>query len=866
MSTENLWKEAAVLPDSFDEKKTLMETLLKRALKSLLDAARTQDILTVPYGRPEQPTPLLSLETFLKHGGLAEPTDGSVNDDPVFLYEYGFDPLHYVAEYLKFLHPDSIQRMRGVRADAIDFLRLRAGHAQTQLDCMDALQQLTRRLRSGVLWGPLVAPSTLPSAAPGSLVCACQTVKAGGDLVVEVSSDPTFATVDRAWTVAVQDATQVQKITLTNLEPSQTYYLRCHVRPAEVVEEQSGGGPVGEAGAADVAPPPAAEGGGEESAGGDGSTAAPAEAPPRPQEYQTCQFTVGPSDEDDAADPSPRPVQVVAVNARSAHLVSAPTDGPATVLTCLLGEVFPRTWSPTSSSSSSSADAGVADSDDDPTASDAAHYRRLIFHLHRYSHAFSSPSVLLRRSLMLLAWHDRTPGSDVLVGEEEAAIKRFVSDYGKYQKKYGGKSGAKAAAAAKNKRGLTGGDKGGANGNATPPAPKLQRPELSVAVTALLQGLPLEMEVGTAAAATGSGEDAGGAASAARISTAMRQLYSTQMLGPKVQVVVLDHRRGYLGKEQVAWLTDTLKTSPAPWKIILTGAPCGAHMTTIASPTEAATDEDVADAFGAADEAAGETKGGDEVEDVVAPFEASDSAGAGGPTVKMSLPPPLEAGGHDEAGRYKLSLAGVIAELQKAAIAEKQKNAPEQASEAAAENVAAVEDGRSSVYIESGIVILSSGACVPEDRAGALAGLPVAADAPHFAALYDPQACGTAFCMELCVGGGEPFSAADLKLPPSMQHVASRPDDTPMPDSHRSAIDDAGSAGLPTSLQPVLLPSLGAQLLFGLDAADNDASLAAAATLNSDGSSLELKLMRVDGNGAPSAPFFTCTLRCNASP
>ena len=105
MSTEDLWKEVDTLPPSFEDKKILLHGLLKRAIDGLLTEVRKQNILTAPYGRPEQPTPLLSLEQFLKTGGLSEPLnmdDGDNNgtDEPIFSYEYGFDPLIYLADYL----------------------------------------------------------------------------------------------------------------------------------------------------------------------------------------------------------------------------------------------------------------------------------------------------------------------------------------------------------------------------------------------------------------------------------------------------------------------------------------------------------------------------------------------------------------------------------------------------------------------------------------------------------------------------------------------------------------------------------------------------------------------------------------------
>ena len=507
MSTEDLWKEADALPTAFAEKKTLLHGLLKRAIDGLLTEVRKQNILAAPYGRPEQPTPLLSLEQFLKTGGLSEPlnmdgTNGT--DEPIFSYEYGFDPLIYLADYLKFLHPENIKNMRDVRGQAIDFLRFRAAHAQVQMDGLRDLQELTRRLQSGILWGPLVSPSTLPSST--GMVVACKAVKDdGSDVIVEVAQDSLFAQIERTWTQRVDDALQVQKLVLDNLEPGRTYYLRCRLRSrsdreaedaavaATGAEETKESDSIQEDGKNDALAVPSqspaienesAAGGLGDLVSGDGAAAVTAEELQPPPSggtqfyYQYCQFTMSPLDDPSDIDNNNNnnnKVIVAAVNARSAHLaMAAATAGAkdAAVTSCFLGEVFP------------SSDAAAA-------AASTTFYQRFTFLLHRYSRAFASPEGVLRNSPLLMAWHDRSAQSDMWLGDEEAAIKRFISDYGKYNKKVGGGKGKGASSPTARKKSTT------ANGDnaadATPVPPTLERPELSPSMMALLQALPLEV-------------------------------------------------------------------------------------------------------------------------------------------------------------------------------------------------------------------------------------------------------------------------------------------------------------------------------------------------------------------------------------
>ena len=114
------------MPGTFEGKKALSESFLRRAIQGLLIESRERKVLRAPFGRPIQPSPLLNLSEFLNCGGLEEPSDGSVNDDPVFSYDYGFDPLQYLADYLKFLHPSNIKRMKDERNKIAERLHFRA--------------------------------------------------------------------------------------------------------------------------------------------------------------------------------------------------------------------------------------------------------------------------------------------------------------------------------------------------------------------------------------------------------------------------------------------------------------------------------------------------------------------------------------------------------------------------------------------------------------------------------------------------------------------------------------------------------------------------------------------------------------------
>jgi hypothetical protein len=112
MIPESISEQVDELPATFHERKLLSESLLKRALKGLLIEIIERKILQPPYGRPDQPNPLVKLSEFLESGGLIESKDGAIDDVPLFSYDYGFDPLQYLADYLRVLHPHNIRNIK----------------------------------------------------------------------------------------------------------------------------------------------------------------------------------------------------------------------------------------------------------------------------------------------------------------------------------------------------------------------------------------------------------------------------------------------------------------------------------------------------------------------------------------------------------------------------------------------------------------------------------------------------------------------------------------------------------------------------------------------------------------------------------
>ena len=384
-----------------------------------------------------------------------------------------------------------------------------------------------------------------------------------------------------------------------------------------------------------------------------------------------------------------------------------------------------------------------------------------------------------------------------------------------------------------------------------------------------MKALPVDLDVGD----KGDGQE----------ESAIRQIYSTSMLGPHVQLFVLDYRRGYLGREQVTWLTEALTNSSARFKVILSGTPFGVSTTRTREPGESfIVESGEVSAVAFAIQGGGEDIAGAAAQ--AAALVAASTATAGQPpaTVSMQLPPPIVGLGWDESGRVNLSLAAVIAAYQlscakkKAASMEIEMETSRDDTMTYNEDIThhtqshvqeppkdiSVDERTESTVneiprdstipeleIDSGIVILSAGSCVPYSAArpipivveiipepkrrsvnssAPISGVATPALPPPpvyagpdwsktdtevgpFAASYDPGETGRAFCFELCVGGGVGVGGE--------HSVASR---------------------------PVALPALGADLVFVAPISSEEGvceSYAAIAALSEDGYSLDLKLL-----------------------
>ena len=110
------------------EKFLLLDKILQNGIEKLLEHMKKHNYHEPPFGRLPDPTPLITEDEFLSDGGL-----NSSDDDPEFKFEYGFDPLKFLSDYLIWAHPETIEARRMAKVDALKRLRFRANHAKLQL-------------------------------------------------------------------------------------------------------------------------------------------------------------------------------------------------------------------------------------------------------------------------------------------------------------------------------------------------------------------------------------------------------------------------------------------------------------------------------------------------------------------------------------------------------------------------------------------------------------------------------------------------------------------------------------------------------------------------------------------------------------
>jgi hypothetical protein len=233
---------------SYPDKLQVLNEILKKGIQELCQHAKQNNYLEYPYGRNPDPTPLITEEQFIAQGGL------TCNDtEPNFHYEYGFDPLKFLSEYIVWAHPDSVKERLGRKLEAQARLQLRANHAVQQLKIQSYFKDLVHQLQSGIEWGPFINPVNFTT-----VRCVLKPFKAG-IIYCQISTDPSFqeslktykafhfpslavnSHPEGFYTLKDQGLVNIsfsKSFDLPNLQEKNRYYIRCFSIPITSPKEE----------------------------------------------------------------------------------------------------------------------------------------------------------------------------------------------------------------------------------------------------------------------------------------------------------------------------------------------------------------------------------------------------------------------------------------------------------------------------------------------------------------------------------------------------------------------------------------------------------------------------------------------------
>jgi len=174
----------------------------------------------------------LSLADYLFAGLI----DISVNIDelcdPNFEFQYGFNPIRFIADYLKWWHPSSAEQRIQDRELASQNLVKRALAAK--IDCGLAQERTLKLLNaeSGIEYGPVTTPLS-----ESSVLVIARAVIPGGHIAFELSTSVDFSDILQRSDKSVGLLRQA-KTTFENLIPSTQYFVRCSLFSEGELERQ----------------------------------------------------------------------------------------------------------------------------------------------------------------------------------------------------------------------------------------------------------------------------------------------------------------------------------------------------------------------------------------------------------------------------------------------------------------------------------------------------------------------------------------------------------------------------------------------------------------------------------------------------
>lgn len=622
---------------SREEKFQLLEKLVRGGIEELCRFAKQHNYLVPPYGRKPDPTPLITENDFVNIGALH-----CDDAEPPFVYEYGFDPVKFLGQYLVWAHPDSVETRRKGKVEALNRLHSRVHHARVQLEVQESLVCRMRNYRSGIQWGPLPLLTSTTS-----LRAMFRIFKGPKKVVVQLAKDDRFTPESIVKTLAVDVAenshSNAGHVDFDNLASEAiTYFLRAVALDTsdervqtEALENVFDDVEVSETAIGSQFTFP---------------------GPITPEALRAIQMQGGASEDAKVVTLRCLGLGPVSGDLGLPGFASAPTDalhflpsksfsefsGPTTAVkvTALLGDAF--------STRAHSLASHAVPSEGGEVATPRVYIEELASKLQRLHAAFATNNAAINTrpevpdsesitsghivqdhqlealssavasdvcsSLLLWAFRDTSPAAMSLLRAEESAFRALRHDLKRYQKKHGlGEYASKSHASKHHKSSSAAAPTATEAPVVLPPPPVLKLPALSPALNTLLQQVPLSFTMlqPVEAAEKDKGKKKPVATTVKKSTapppppamefTAPRMLYRSILLAPDLLVIVLDTRRmaqtshtsqglaigaDYLGRAQADWLRFVLKQNKdVLWKLILTPKCFGVRALIPAEPT-----------------------------------------------------------------------------------------------------------------------------------------------------------------------------------------------------------------------------------------------------------------------------------------
>ena len=138
---------------------TALQALLDQGIQALLAEATAKNVLQPPYGRSLLPDPRKVLEPALSLTEAAEHavTTSDEQDDALsFHFDYGFNPLCFLGEWLIAHDPVELQDQARQRRMQRQQAEQAQRHARQRAAALVELQEMAIRRRTGILFGPVL--------------------------------------------------------------------------------------------------------------------------------------------------------------------------------------------------------------------------------------------------------------------------------------------------------------------------------------------------------------------------------------------------------------------------------------------------------------------------------------------------------------------------------------------------------------------------------------------------------------------------------------------------------------------------------------------------------------------------------------